>query len=57
MVRYLSNVESLTVTGVSMDHIYYYAYWKENGKTKKKYIGKYDPREDTKKLHEEIHFQ
>ena len=23
---------------------YYYAYWKDNGKLKKKYIGKYDPR-------------
>lgn len=23
---------------------YYYGYWKENGKLKKKYIGKYDPR-------------
>jgi hypothetical protein len=28
---------------------YYYGYWKENGKLKKKYIGRYDPREETKK--------
>lgn len=56
MVRYLSNVESLIVTGVSMDHITT-RIGKKNGKTKKKYIGKYDPREDTKKLHEETHFQ
>jgi hypothetical protein len=26
---------------------YYYAYWKENGKLKKKYIGTYDPRKET----------
>jgi hypothetical protein len=26
---------------------YYYAYWKENGKLKKKYIGRYDPRKET----------
>jgi hypothetical protein len=26
---------------------YYYAYWKENGKLKKKYIGRYDPRKGT----------
>jgi hypothetical protein len=25
---------------------YYYGYWKENGKLKKKYIGKYDPRNE-----------
>jgi hypothetical protein len=36
---------------------YYYAYWKENGKLKKKYIGKYDPRVETKKEDDEIHFQ
>jgi hypothetical protein len=27
---------------------YYYGYWKENGKLKKKYIGRYDPRETKK---------
>jgi hypothetical protein len=26
---------------------YYYAYWRENGKVKKKYIGRYDPRKET----------
>jgi len=36
---------------------YYYGYWKENGKLKKKYIGKYDPREETKKEDNELHFQ
>jgi Family of unknown function (DUF6788) len=36
---------------------YYYGYWKENGKLKKKYIGRYDPREETKKEDEELHFQ
>jgi len=36
---------------------YYYGYWKENGKLKKKYIGKYDPREVTKKEDDELHFQ
>jgi hypothetical protein len=36
---------------------YYYGYWKENGKLKKKYIGRYDPREETEKVHEDIHFQ
>jgi hypothetical protein len=36
---------------------YYYAYWKENGKLKKKYIGLYNPREETKKEDDELHFQ
>jgi hypothetical protein len=36
---------------------YYYGYWKENGKLKRKYIGKYDPREETKKEDDELHFQ
>jgi hypothetical protein len=33
---------------------YYYGYWKENGKLKKKYIGKYDPRAETKKKYDEL---
>jgi hypothetical protein len=36
---------------------YYYGYWKENGKLKKKYIGLYDPREETKKADDELRFQ
>jgi hypothetical protein len=36
---------------------YYYGYWKQNGKLKKKYIGLYDPREQTKKENDELHFQ
>jgi hypothetical protein len=36
---------------------YYYSYWKENGKLKKKYIGQYDPRAETKKEDDELHFQ
>jgi hypothetical protein len=28
---------------------YYYGYWIENGKLKKKYIGRYDPRKETNK--------
>jgi len=36
---------------------YYYGYWKENGKLNKKYIGKYDPREETKKEDDELQFQ
>jgi len=36
---------------------YYYGYWKENGKLKKKYIGLYDPREETKKEDDELQFQ
>jgi len=36
---------------------YYYGYWKENGKLKKKYIGLYDPREETKKEDDELYFQ
>jgi Family of unknown function (DUF6788) len=35
---------------------YYYGYWKENGKLKKKYIGMYDPREESKK-NDELQFQ
>jgi Family of unknown function (DUF6788) len=30
---------------------YYYGYWKVNGKLKKKYIGKYDPRKEIKNIH------
>jgi hypothetical protein len=36
---------------------YYYGYWKENGKLKKKYIGLYDPREETKKEDDELQFR
>jgi hypothetical protein len=36
---------------------YYYGYWKDNGKLKKKYIGRYDPREETKKEDDELHFE
>jgi hypothetical protein len=37
---------------------YYYAYWKENGKLKKKYIGRYDPRKETKKQNDlQNHFK
>lgn len=35
---------------------YYYAYWKENGKTKKKYIGKYDPRSEANSENYELNF-
>ena len=36
---------------------YYYGYWKENGKLKKKYIGIYDPREEANSENHELHFQ
>jgi hypothetical protein len=36
---------------------YYYGYWKENEKLKKKYIGRYNPREKTKKEGDELQFQ
>ena len=36
---------------------YYYGYWKENGKLKKKYIGRYNPREETKKEDDELQDQ
>lgn len=37
---------------------YYYGYWRENGKLKKKYIGRYDPRKEThKENHVENEFQ
>lgn len=36
---------------------YYYGYWKENGKLKKKYIGRYNPREKTNKEGDELQFQ
>jgi hypothetical protein len=35
---------------------YYYAYWKENGKLKKKYIGKYDPRNEANSENYELNF-
>ena len=36
---------------------YYYGYWKENGKLKKKYIGRYDRRKETEKEDDELQFQ
>ena len=35
---------------------YYYGYWKENGKLKKKYIGKYDPRNEANSENYELNF-
>lgn len=35
---------------------YYYGYWKENGKLKKKYIGKYDPRNEANSENYELKF-
>jgi hypothetical protein len=35
---------------------YYYGYWKENGKLKKKYIGKYDPRNEANSENHELNF-
>ena len=35
---------------------YYYGYWKENGKLKKKYIGKYDPRNEASSENYELDF-
>jgi hypothetical protein len=35
---------------------YYYGYWKENGKLKKKYIGKYDPRDEANSENHELNF-
>jgi hypothetical protein len=35
---------------------YYYGYWKENGKLKKKYIGKYDPRNEENSENYELNF-
>jgi hypothetical protein len=36
---------------------YYYGYWKEKGKLKKKYIGLHDPKKETKKEDDELQFQ
>lgn len=35
---------------------YYYGYWKENGKLKKRYIGKYDPRNEANSENYEVNF-